>query len=146
MTYFLFWKGRGWGGSVRLYPNKRTSCTAIFFRIPLGRNTLAPGDGDVKLEDEKGETLLDHLVSLTSDSVVSKDKTYVTLSEVFHIGEISRQIKHHDYRQRYNGGHPHFHHLLPIGTPYIGYGIRKNPKPKFQVIISQLLLIPITRR
>lgn len=41
--------------------------------IEKRRNTLA--SGDVKLEDEKGETLLDHLVSLTSDPVVLKDET-----------------------------------------------------------------------
>ena len=49
--------------------------------IDKRRNPLAPGDGDVKIEDEKGETLLDHLVSLTSDPVVLKDETYVTLSK-----------------------------------------------------------------
>ena len=58
--------------------------------IEKRRNPLAPGDGDVKLEDEKGETLLDHLVSLTSDLVVLKDEKYVTLSELFHVRWIFR--------------------------------------------------------
>ena len=49
------------------------------------QNTLAPGDGDVKLEEEKGQTLLDHLVGLTSDPVVLKDETYITLPELFHV-------------------------------------------------------------
>ena len=53
--------------------------------IEKRRNLLAPGDGDVKMEDEKGETLLDHLVSLTSDPVVLKDETCVTLSKLFHV-------------------------------------------------------------
>ena len=44
--------------------------------IEKRRNPLAPGDGDVKMEDEKGETLLNHLVSLTSDPVVLKDVRY----------------------------------------------------------------------
>jgi hypothetical protein len=45
----------------------------LFIRETIDKqwNTLTPGDGDVKLEDEKGETLLDHLVSLMSDPVVS---------------------------------------------------------------------------
>ena len=34
------------------------------------------------------------------------------------LGEIFGQIKHYDYRQRYNGSRPHFHHLLLIGTLY----------------------------
>ncbi|EDR01619.1 uncharacterized protein LACBIDRAFT_310696 [Laccaria bicolor S238N-H82] len=35
--------------------------------IEKRQNSLATGDGDAKPEDEEGETLLDHLVSLTSD-------------------------------------------------------------------------------
>ena len=50
--------------------------------IEKRQNPLAPGDGDVKLEDEKEETLLDHLVSLTSDPVILKDETYYSFRAV----------------------------------------------------------------